>query len=108
MNRWRTLLPEEQLGRTTHQVGMPSALGGAPQALPPARALVIEERPDGFFLLRYASDGEFAGDTWHIDFGSAKDQAAYEYGDGLQWAEVSPTDIDTVGWLRGTTGGQSS
>jgi hypothetical protein len=71
-------------GRTRHVLGMPPMAPGEPDTrtqMPAADLLVIEERPEGVFLFRYTSDGEFGGDTWHLSVAEARDQAAHEYGD---------------------------
>jgi hypothetical protein len=59
--------------------------------------LVIEQREDGVFLLRYSRTGEFGGDTWHTSMSEAKEQAATEY-DGLieEWVPVPPETEDPV------------
>ncbi|MGA3010880.1 MAG: hypothetical protein ABSD72_11530 [Terracidiphilus sp.] len=61
-----------------------------------AHLLVIEECPDGIFLYRYGTHGEFAGDTWHMNVDDAKHQASFEYGDLVQeWIDV-PADVEDV------------
>ena len=58
--------------------------------------LVIEERPEGFFLYRFDKNGECVGDTWYANQEEAKEQADYEYGkDTLIWNGV-PEGIDDV------------
>lgn len=65
--------------------------------LPRARIVVLERHPDGVFLYRYATDGTFAGDTWHMTFDEAKEQATFEYGDALgKWRPVPPDAGDAV------------
>ena len=51
------------------------------QEMKAAVLLVVEEKPDGIFLYRYAADGSYAGDTWHTDIDEAKQQASFEYPD---------------------------
>lgn len=36
--------------------------------LPQPQILIIEEKPSGVFLYRYAINGDFSGDTWHKNF----------------------------------------
>lgn len=68
----------------------------APGSLPDADLLVIDERPDGVFLLRCTATGEFGGDTWHRSVDEAKAQAAHEYGPGIAWAPIPGTESDPV------------
>jgi hypothetical protein len=69
--------------------------------LPPPAALVIEERPDGFFLVRISADGEFAGDTWHRDLAEAFGQAEFEFSQPTEdWQAVPETAQDPIGFLR--------
>lgn len=42
----------------------------------------------------YTAEGEFAGDTWHMDLDEAKDQASFEYGDAVQECQELPEEID--------------
>ena len=86
--------------RVKHSRGLPPELteGRDERAqLPWPRVLVIEEKPDGFFLFRLTADGSVAGDTWHLSLNDAKQQAAYEYGDGLgEWRQVPEEVADIV------------
>jgi hypothetical protein len=54
-------------------------INGEPAARP--LVVILETTTDGTFLFRYAADGTFAGDTWHIDVDDARDQATYEFGE---------------------------
>ena len=80
--------------------GLPPPLtGGQDQRaeMPWPRIVVIEEKPDGIFLYRFAQDGTFAGDTWHQSLEDAKHQALAEYGDTLHsWEQVPPTEPDAA------------
>jgi hypothetical protein len=58
-----------------------------------ARVVLLLEEPDGFYLLRWSSDGDFAGDTWHRDLKEAQDQADWEYQGALGKWEIVPEDI---------------
>jgi len=97
--RMIAVLSRNVVGNTRHYMGMPPILTGGidyRQDLGPARFLVIEEKPDGIFLYRYGSGGEFAGDTWHQSMDDAKHQVAFEYGDSVgDWREV-PLEISDV------------
>lgn len=62
---------------------------------------MIEERQDGYFLIRCSGLGEFAGDTWHATFDEATDQAQFEF-DTRQddWIEVPVDEPDAVAYAR--------
>ena len=77
-------------GRTdlpyTALVGLP---GGPQSPMPPPVVLVIEERPDGFFLVGYSETGAVVGDTWHRDLDEAMGQADFAYAPHLgQWRAI--------------------
>jgi hypothetical protein len=40
---------------------------------------LIDEKPDGFYLIRLTDDGTFCGDTWHLTAEEARGQAAFEF-----------------------------
>jgi hypothetical protein len=87
MRRWAARTAGVE-GRTRHLVGA--------TPMPPAVLAVIEERPDGVFILRWAADGSFAGDTWHMDRASAHAQADVEYSLAAEgWREL-PGDVTSV------------
>ena len=70
---------------------------GRRQPLPVPDVLLIDEQPDGFFLLGYKSNGEFSGDTWHPDLDEAKGQAEFAYGDYLgEWKAIPDGTEDAV------------
>lgn len=76
----------------------PNLTGGEDQRQPRGFAsfLVIEDTPDGFFLYRYDKNGECVGDTWHANQEEAKEQADYEYGNGVaSWTNI-PEGVDDV------------
>jgi hypothetical protein len=86
--------------RVKHYRGLPPELtGGAEEREQMAQAslLVVEERSDGVFLLRFTKTGECVGDTWHQTIDDAKAQAAFEF-DGLlyPWEAVPPEVADAV------------
>lgn len=95
--------------KVKHYLGAPPEVAGGRDSrreMPPAAVLVIEERPDGVFLFRYASNGEFAGDTWHGNLADAKHQASYEYGASLSnWIDVPADVTDVVGFALNSLGG---
>lgn len=65
--------------------------------LPRAAAFLVEPIKDGLLLIRIARDGSFGGDTWHPDFGEAREQAEYEFGDAVgEWREIpeGTEDVD--------------
>jgi len=88
--------------KTAHFVGAPSEVSGTTgerELLRRARIVVLERRPDGVFLYRYASDGTFAGDTWHMTFNEAKEQAVFEYGDAVgKWRPIPPDAGDAAAY----------
>ncbi len=66
----RDIVPESR-----HREGLPPEVTGGMderRSLPWPKVLLIEERSDGVFLIRYAKGSVFAGDTWHqtADFGA--------------------------------------
>lgn len=76
-------LPENQ--ETFHYAGDLSHQ----ELLPMPDLLIIEERPEGIFLVRYKLDGTEVGDTWHESIKDAKDQADYEYKDNInEWQQI--------------------
>ena len=100
--KFYAVLPEEISGRTTHYVGLPPALTGGDdqrQRMPGTRIMFLEELPEGGFLLvRFSSDGVFAGDTWHETASDLKDAAQWEFvqskldaGDQLAGAKLGLT-----------------
>lgn len=98
MRRWARVLPHVTIGRTLHTVGDGPQLG---TRLPPPQVLLIEERPDGFFLIRYGESGEFAGDTWHVSYDEATDQAQFEFDIGQSdWIEVPEDEPDAVSYAH--------
>jgi hypothetical protein len=55
--------------------------------LPRPTLAVIDEKPDGFYLIRLTNDGTFCGDTWHRTAEEARSQAEFEFAVGL-WREI--------------------
>jgi hypothetical protein len=59
--------------------------------------IVIEEKADGIFLLRFTPSGNVVGDTWHRTVEEAKEQASFEFRDFLSdWKSVPPDVEDIV------------
>jgi len=91
---WVKDTEEERVG--IHFQGLPQELAGVQEQrelLPWPRLLLIEEKPDGIFLVRFNSDGRCVGDTWHQTIEDAKHQANSEYSGLLtEWSDV-PEDI---------------
>ncbi len=85
-----------------HYVGLPPMATGEAdmrERMAVPRVLVLENRPDGIFLLRHDEAGEEAGDTWHQSVEDAKEQAVAEYGGNLgPWTEVPEAEDDAVGF----------
>jgi hypothetical protein len=63
--------------RVRHYKGLPWASDRAEFPLP--SVAVLNETPDGFFLIRLTSDGTFCGDTWHLTADDARAQAEFEF-----------------------------
>jgi hypothetical protein len=85
--------------RVKHYIGFPPAITDGEdtrQQLPGATLLVILEKGSGVFLVRFTSDGEFAGDTWHETIDDAKHQAEFEFGDGISAWHMIPPEVDDV------------
>ena len=95
------IVPEGVVGGTVHTVGpLPEppdwelVEGGV--RMPPARVLLGQESHGQLFLLRYAEDGEFAGDTFHASLADLKEAAQSEFGRPFEWREVPPDVADAV------------
>src|SRR5437879_6059838 len=62
--------------------------------------LIIEEKPDGIFLIRYTFDNTEVGDTWHITIEDAKHQAEFEYGKSMdKWRKLPKEIKDPVPYI---------
>lgn len=72
-------------------------VGSSPGVLMPnADFIVMKESDNGFRIERYTNGGGFCGDTWHPSIEEAKDQAKYEYEDGLgDWIDV-PDGVEDI------------
>lgn len=75
-------IPSDGL-RTRHYRGFPPKLAGGVDARQfMAPAVLVLARPageDGWHLDRYATDGSFAGNTWHAAWVDADYQLRFEY-----------------------------
>ena len=91
--------------KVRHFIGMPPEAVKSDdlrQELPAAQVLLIEEKPDGVFLSRFAEAGGFAGDTWHRSLDEAKAQGEFEYEVLLtEWREVPSDVVDPVAFALG-------
>jgi len=57
--------------------------------LPAAAIVEIQDSEHGFYLLRFDTEGDFVGDTWHPTIEEAKGQALFEFElDDEGWHEV--------------------
>ena len=82
-----------------HYAGKPPALMDRKdnrRRLPLAGVALIEEKPDGVFLLRYTGDGEFSGDTWHRSVDDAIEQSQFEFGNALGEWKVVPEEVENT------------
>jgi hypothetical protein len=102
----RVDIPAEAGFTTSDFLGAP---GGPQSPLPLPVVLVIDRAADGVYLLRYAEDGRFAGDTWHENEDDANEQAEYEYGPYLGSWLPTPEGLETeaawVTWALHARGG---
>jgi hypothetical protein len=90
----RVNVPAEQEASLPYRayVGAPDLESRTPMPLP--AVLVIDEEPDGCYLLGYAASGEFAGDTWHTSVEDAQEQASFAYGPYLDSWQSMPDGLD--------------
>lgn len=85
-----------------HFPGFPPKLANGKnqrKEFPLAEIIVIEEMPEGIFLIRYTKEGTFCGDTWHKTIGDAKRQANYEYGNLVGEYKQLPENITDISSL---------
>jgi len=82
-----------------HYIGAPPEVTGGVETrneMPLTSVLLIERSEDGVLLIRYAANGQFAGDTWHSTVEEAKEQALFEFGESLSpWKDI-PVDVNDV------------
>jgi hypothetical protein len=88
--------------RVRHHSGLP----GSPdsQDLPRPSLALLEERSDGFFLIRLTFDGIFCGDTWHMTAEEARGQAEFEFDLVGPWLDI-PDDVDPTEYAIQASGG---
>jgi hypothetical protein len=60
--------------------------------LPHPTLALIDERSEGFYLIRLTKDGTFCGDTWHATGEEARGQADFEFDRVGDWREI-PGDV---------------
>lgn len=67
--------------------------------MPDPRVVVIDEQPEGWFLIGYSATGEFAGDTWHRDLDEARQHALIDHGPWLgEWRTFPDGLADPINW----------
>jgi hypothetical protein len=60
--------------------------------LPSPSIAVLEETPEGFYLIRLDGHGRFCGDTWHLTAEDARGQAEFEFDRVGVWHEI-PSEV---------------
>jgi hypothetical protein len=78
--------------RVRHYVGFPDSADR--RELPRPTVALIDEKSDGFYLLRLTNDGTFCGDTWHLTGDDARDQAKFEFERVGVWREIAADVAD--------------
>jgi len=85
-----------------HFIGVPLELTGGKDArvqLPSAKLLIVEQKDEGYFFFRYANDRSFAGDTWHMRYENAIEQAVFEFKESLgEWITIPDDETDAVAY----------
>jgi hypothetical protein len=84
--------------RVRHYVGFPDSADR--RELPRPTVVLIDEKPDGFYLIRLTNDGTFCGDTWHQSDEDARGQAEFEFDQVGVWREI-PADVTDPGSYAG-------
>jgi hypothetical protein len=69
-----------------HYVGFPDSADR--RELPRPAVALIDEKPDGFYLIRLTNDGTFCGDTSHLAGDDARDQAEFEFERVGVWGDI--------------------
>jgi hypothetical protein len=83
--------------RTRHYVGVrwwPNRL-----ELPHPTVVLIDEAPEGFYLIRLTKDGTFCGDTWHPTGDEARRQAEFEFDRVGVWREIPGEVSDSTSYV---------
>lgn len=65
----------------------------AEQSMPDARFVILLEERDGYGLYRFASDGEFVGDSLHRTLPQAKRHLRQGYGEALGSWKAIPANV---------------
>jgi hypothetical protein len=76
--------------RVRHYVGLPDSPDQ--RDLPHPSVALIDEKPDGFYLIRLTDEGTFCGDTWHLSAEEARGQAEFEFESIGVWLDV-PAEV---------------
>jgi hypothetical protein len=90
IRQFASVTPPAGEPRVRHYKGMPWASDRA--EFPRPSIAVVNETPDGFFLIRLTRDGTFCGDTWHMTVDDARGQAEFEFDRVGTWHEI-PADV---------------
>ena len=84
---------DEEMAKSIHEM----VKAGIVKEFGEAALLFIELDGDGVIMVRYAADGDFAGDTWHPTVEEAQEEAKLEFENALsEWIEVPPDEKDVV------------
>lgn len=93
------LIAQPLRAKVRHYRGLPPELTSGDdlrEQMPSAAIVLIETKPDGTFMVRFAADGQVVGDTWHQTIEEAQEQAMFEFGNSLSdWIAV-PADVENV------------
>ena len=90
MAQWFAAVRRPSEPRVRHNVGLPGA--GDRRELPEPTVAIIDERSEGFYLIRFTDDGAFCGDTWHPTAEEARGQAEFEFERVGEWREI-PAEV---------------
>lgn len=103
MKMFAIVWPPKGTQTSRQKVGLPPQLTGGVDcrfSLPWPCVVVIDKHSTGVFLNRFAMDGAFAGNTWHMTVADAKEQAEDEYGGSLgEWREIPPEINDRLNFV---------
>lgn len=66
---------------------------------PRAEIIMIVQEAQGAYLERFLKDGQIVGDTWHATIEEAFSQAAYEFGQNLEWQSIQVDSDSPYGFL---------
>jgi hypothetical protein len=93
--------PRREFARLTGRIDPPRLRnvlrhGGEDVLMPWPAIVVIEADSAGAMMFRFASDGTFAGDTWHHDVEEARSQAQWEFEGVLGPWQQLPNDVESL------------